>query len=318
MTDGGAEATEFEELLAGLRGTPKRISSKYHYDEAGSKLFEDITRLDEYYPTRRERALLVRTMPDVVADMCPATLVELGAGSAEKSRIILDAMVDAGCGRGFVPIDVSEDFLHETARSLADEYPSLTITPIVGDIIAPIQLPDGLDAPRWVAFLGSTLGNFDEQDASALLSRIRSALQPADRFLLGIDLRPGAHKTKERIELAYNDAAGVTASFSVNLLQVVNDQFGSDFDPSAWTHRSVYSTERGRIETDVVATRAQSVLFPDGSRVEIAAGEAIRTEISSKYDRPTIDALFASAGLQVDQWIEDEDAYYALVLGTPA
>lgn len=318
MTDGGEGAAEFEELLRGLQDSPKRISSKYHYDETGSKLFEEITRLEEYYPTRRERALLEETMPDVVSAMCPATLVELGAGSAEKSRIILDAMVEAGCGQGFVPIDVSEDFLHETARALADEYPSLTITPIVGDIIAPIQLPDGLGSPRWIAFLGSTLGNFDEGDATALLSRVRSALGPADRFLLGIDLRPGQHKTKERIELAYNDAAGVTASFSVNLLQVVNDQFGSDFDTAGWTHRSVYSTERGRIETDVVATREQSVAFPDGTRIDVGAGEAIRTEISCKYDRETIDELFSAAGLRVDRWIEDEDAYYALVLGTPA
>lgn len=315
MTEQSVSTNDLEELLEGLRKDPKTISSKYHYDERGSQLFEEITRLDEYYPTRRERALLESTMPEVVATLRPHTLVELGAGSAEKSRVILDAMRDAGCGEAFVPIDVSEEFLGETARKLVGEYPELTITPVVGDISEPVRLPKGLREPRWIAFLGSTLGNFTDAAGVALLRRVRKAMAELDRFLLGIDLRPGPTKTRERIELAYNDDAGVTAAFSLNLLAVVNDRFGSNFDLEGWEHRARYSVERGRIETDVVATEAQTIRI--GSHTfEIEKGEAVRTEVSGKYDRPTIDELFSAAGLAVDRWIEDDDAYYALVLAS--
>ena len=169
----------------------------------------------------------------------------------------------------------------------------------------------------WIAFLGSTLGNFEADEAVALLRRVRAVLRPADRFLLGVDLRPGSHKSAERIELAYNDAAGLTARFSLNVLAVLNQETGADFDLSAFRHRAVYAVDRGRIETDLVSTRGQVVRFPDGAEIGIAEGEAIRTEISCKYDRPTVDALFGGAGLEVERWVEDSRGYYALVLGRP-
>lgn len=306
---------EVGEFLEGLRSRPRAISSKYHYDERGSELFEAITRLDEYYPTRRERALLEATMPELVRQLAPRTLIELGAGNSEKSRIILDAMVAAESGRAFVPIDVSEDFLADSARQLESEYPSLEITPVVGDIAEPIRRPEGLPEPRWIAFLGSTLGNFDEQAATDLLDRVTNAMTADDRFLLGVDLRPGSGKSRQQVERAYNDAAGVTAEFSLNLLNVVNERFGTDFDLDGWSHRSVYAPEHGRIETDVVATEPQSVTLPDGSNLEIAEGDTIRTEISAKFDRPSIDRLFSAVGLEVERWIEDDEGFYALVLG---
>lgn len=305
------------EVLAGLRLPQKRISSKYHYDELGSELFEEITRLDEYYPTRTEHALLEAWMPTWVDELRPASLVELGAGNSEKSRVILDAMVEAGSGETYVPVDVSNDFLHENARRLRGEYPTLEIVPTVDDITSPVRLPNDLPSPSWIAFLGSTLGNFEPKGAAELLARIGERLRPDDRFLLGIDLRPGAHKSAGRIELAYNDEAGVTERFSLNVLSVLNAEIGTDFDLAGFRHRAVYNVEAGRIETDLVSVLDQVAHMPDGSEVSIREGEAIRTEISCKYDRPTIDELFGRADLTVERWVEDERAYYALVLGRP-
>lgn len=314
----GDDDAMLREVLEGLRRPDKRIASKFHYDKRGSELFERITRLEEYYPTRTERALLERLMPQWVAELRPAALVELGAGSAEKSRVALDAMVAVRSGRAYVPVDVSHDFLQETAAALRAEYPTLAMTPVVADLTAAWTLPPGLPSPAWIAFLGSTLGNFEEPAATRLLRRVRARLRADDRFLLGVDLRPGPHKTVERVERAYDDAPGITAAFSLNLLHVLNDQLGADFDTSAFRHRSFYDAERGRVETYLVATRDMTVTFPEGTRIRIARNEAIRTEISCKYDRPTVDRLFAAAGLAVTRWAEDARAYYALVLGRAA
>lgn len=309
---------ELERVLADLRRPEKRIASRYHYDDVGSRLFEEITELNEYYLTRTERALLHRLMPDLVAELRPATLVELGAGSAEKSRIVLDAMVAAGCGESYVPVDVAEEFLAETAAALRHEYPDLEIVPLVADLNDALDLPDDLPHPRWVAFLGSTLGNFEDEAARALLRRVAARLEDGDRFLLGVDLRPGPRKSRERIEAAYDDSRGLTARFSRNILAVLNAEFGSDFDLDAYEHRSAYNPEMGRIETYLDATRDQVVRFAGGHEIRVAEGESIRTEISAKYDRPVIDDLFASAGLRVDRWMEDDEGLYALVLSAAA
>lgn len=317
---GGADVgdDELREILDGLAGPEKRIPTRYHYDARGSRLFEEITELDEYYLTRTERALLEAWMSSLVGELGPATLVELGAGSAEKSRIILDAMVEKGCARAYVPVDVSAAFLAESAATLRAEYPGLEVVPQVADITGPLVLRADLPHPRWIAFLGSTLGNFDEAEAVALLGRVAGRLEDGDRFLLGVDLRPGPAKSAERVEAAYNDARGITAEFSLNILAVLNDTFGSDFDLDAFEHHSTYNPHTGRIETSLESTRDQTVRFPGGEVVTVARGERIRTEISSKYDRPTIDGLFEAAGLSVDRWIEDDEGLYALVLSGPA
>ncbi len=193
---------ERADVLEELSLPEKQISSKYHYDERGSELFEQITRLDEYYPTRLETALLREWMPRWVADLGLATMVELGAGNAEKSRIILDAMRDHGSAKVYVPVDVSADFLRETARRLSSEYPSLDITPAIADITAPIPLEENLPGPKWVAFLGSTIGNFEHDAAIELLRHVADVMGQGDEFLLGIDLRPGpqrAQRTERRI-----------------------------------------------------------------------------------------------------------------------
>lgn len=311
---GSSVGVDLQEVLAGLGEPLKSIPSKYHYDERGSEIFEEITCLEEYYPTRAERALLEKWMPELVRELRPASLVELGAGSSEKSRVALDAMVDSGCGRAYVPVDVSADFLTATASALEEEYPSLEILPLVADITEPMALPEDLTGPTWVAILGSTLGNFEEGPAVELLQRVAALLRTEDRFLLGVDLRPGKGKSAERIELAYDDSAGVTAAFSLNVLAVLNNAFGCNFDLSAFRHRSHYNAEAGRIETSLSATCEQTVQFPSGDSFHVAEGEEIRTEVSCKYDRPTIDGLFASSGLRVDRWMEDSDGYYVLIL----
>jgi L-histidine N-alpha-methyltransferase len=311
------EGAMLREVLEGLRLADKRIPSKYHYDARGSELFEEITRLEEYYPTRTERALLRRWMPTWVDDLRPATLVELGAGNADKTRVILDAMVRTGAGKCYVPLDVSDAFLRETARSLREAYPTLEIRPVVADITGRLDLPPS-PAPAWLAFLGSTIGNFERDGAVSLLGRIRRELRPADRFLLGIDLRPGPNKSVERIERAYDDAAGVTAAFSLNVLAVLNSELGADFDLEGFRHDSFYDIEKGRIETYLVSVRDQTVRFMDGSEVGLRAGERVRTEVSAKYDRVTIDGMFADADLDVVRWVEDDQGLYALVLGRGA
>ncbi len=302
------------EVLDGLSRAQKELSPKYFYDARGSELFEEITALEEYYPTRTERALLERWMPTWVGHSRPEALVELGAGSAQKSRIVLDAMEGHGCGRLFVPVDVSGDFLHETAATLREEYRGLRIEPAVADMSEALDLPPGLPTPAWFALLGSTIGNFQPPEASRLLGRISAHMRPGDQFLMGADLRPSRHKSLERLEQAYNDAQGVTAEFNLNVLRVLNRELGSDFDLTAFRHVSHYAEQEGRIEMHLEALSVQTVRFPEGIVVEFAPGETIRTEISCKYDRTTVTALLTSAGMSLEEWVEDEQGLFALAL----
>ncbi|HEV2147276.1 MAG TPA: L-histidine N(alpha)-methyltransferase [Longimicrobiaceae bacterium] len=303
-----------EELRDGLSRPQKELPPKYFYDVRGSELFEEITRLPEYYPTRTERALLERWMPEWEGALRPRALVELGAGSAAKTRVVLDAMIATGGGGTYVPVDVSADFLAETAAALRDEYPSLEVVPAVADLSGETELPGGLPEPTLFAFLGSTIGNFTPEEAVALLRQVRRAMRPDDRFLLGVDLR----KDPARIEAAYNDAQGVTAEFNRNMLRVLNHEAGADFDPEAFEHRAFYDRGEHRIEMHLVATAPQTVHVPGVGEVRFAAGESIRTEISCKHDRASVDAMFAAAGLAVERWETDLEGLYALVLGAPA
>jgi L-histidine N-alpha-methyltransferase len=306
-----------DEVLAGLRLPQKELSAKYFYDMRGSELFEQITRLDEYYPTRTERALLEQWMPIWVKELRPAALVELGAGSAEKSRIILDAMSAYETGNLYVPVDVSADFLQDTAARLRVEYDGLRVEPEVVDITGPLEISVSLPRPSWLALLGSTIGNFDPVGAVRLLGRASEQLQPGDRFLIGADLRPGGLKTVGRLESAYNDQDGVTAEFNLNVLRVLNRELGTDFDLAAFRHRAFYNRDEGRIEMHLDAQGDQTITFRDGAgSVRFADGESVRTEISCKYDRATIDSLFQEAGLTVERWAEDPDGFFALMLAT--
>jgi L-histidine Nalpha-methyltransferase len=302
------------EVAAGLSAPQKELSPKYFYDQRGSELFEEITRLPEYYPTRTERALLQGWMPELMVRLGTRTLIELGAGNAEKSRIILDAMRAAGLAELYVPIDVSATFLTQTAATLRREYPGLAVEPAVADIAVELNLPRRIPRPALFAFLGSTIGNFYPPAAIRLLHRIRAAMGPGDRFLLGVDLR----KDIARVEAAYNDSRGVTAAFNRNMLLVLNHELGADFDPEAFEHRAFYDTVTNRIEMHLVSAREQTVSIPGLEPIRFAAGESIRTEISTKYDRDSVAALFDAAGLRIEAWPRDPTTPFGLVLGAPA
>jgi len=302
------------EVAAGLSAPQKELSPKYFYDQRGSELFAEITRLPEYYPTRTERALLQGWMPELMAELGTRTLIELGAGNAEKSRIILDAMRATGLAELYVPIDVSATFLSQTATTLRREYPGLAVEPAIADIAEELNLPRRIPRPALFAFLGSTIGNFYPPAAIRLLRRIRAAMEPGDRFLLGVDLR----KDIARVEAAYNDSRGVTAAFNRNMLLVLNHELGADFDPERFEHRAFYDRVTHRIEMHLVSTRDQVVSIPGLEPIEFAAGESIRTEISTKYDRDSVSALFDTAGLRIEAWPRDPTTPFGLVLGAPA
>jgi L-histidine N-alpha-methyltransferase len=307
------DATAVRDVADGLSRPQKELPPRFFYDEHGSRLFEEITRLPEYYLTRTERTLLARWMPVWVGALKPRTLIELGAGSAEKTRIVLDAISAAADSSVYVPVDVSAEFLDESAGRIGGDYPSIDVVPVVADFTDAFALPDGLPAPALHAFLGSTIGNFAPDDAVALLRRVRDRMSGADRFLMGVDLR----KDPAVIEAAYNDAAGVTAEFNRNMLRVVNVQAGADFDVDAWEHRASYNAADHWIEMHLVSLRDQVVAVPGAGTFSFAAGETIRTEISAKHDRGSVDAMFAASGLRVDEWTTDHDALYALMLASP-
>ncbi|HYC33703.1 MAG TPA: L-histidine N(alpha)-methyltransferase [Gemmatimonadales bacterium] len=309
-----ADPRMLAEVAEGLSAPQKELSPKYFYDHRGSELFEEITRLPEYYPTRTERGILEAWMPDLVRGLGSRTLIELGAGSAEKSRVILDAMRAAGTGEVYVPIDVSASFLSHTATRLRREYPGLRVEPAVADISEELDLPRRFPRPALFAFLGSTIGNFYPAAAVRLLRRVRAAMDPGDRFLMGADLR----KDPARIEAAYNDSRGVTAEFNRNMLRVLNEELGADFDPEAFAHWAFYERQAHRIEMHLVARTRQEVMIPGIGSVSFAEGETLRTEISCKHDRESVASLFGPAGLRIESWRTDPEGLFALIVGAPA
>jgi L-histidine N-alpha-methyltransferase len=309
-----ADPRMLAEVAEGLSSPQKELSPKYFYDQRGSELFEEITRLEEYYPTRTERGLLESWMPSLIRRLGTRSLIELGAGSAEKTRVILDAMRAAGTAELYVPIDVSATFLSQTAARLRREYPRLLVEPAIADISEELSLHRRMPHPALYAFLGGTIGNFYPPAAIRLLGRVRSAMEPGDRFLLGVDLR----KDVARIEAAYNDAAGVTAAFNRNMLLVLNHELGADFDPSAFEHLAFYEREAHRIEMHLVARRPQLVTIPGIGTIPFQAGESLRTEISCKHDRESVAQLFEAAGLEIEAWRTDPESLFALVVGAPA
>ncbi|CAN5406573.1 L-histidine N(alpha)-methyltransferase [soil metagenome] len=302
-----------EEVREGLSRAQKELPPKFFYDVRGSELFEEITQLPEYYLSRTERVLLERWMPEWVADMQPRSLVELGAGSGAKTRIILDAMRAVGEPGYYLPIDVSAEFLRTTTELVRLEYPGITAHPLVADIGEAFDLPADLPRPMLYAFLGSTIGNFAPDAAAALLGRVRRAMRFSDRFLMGVDLR----KDVGRIEAAYNDVQGVTAAFNLNMLHVLNRRLGADFEVAAFEHRASYDVESHCIEMHLVSRQRQRVSIPGAGVFELRAGETIRTEISCKHDLESITGMFNTAGLQLERWESDPEKLFAVILGAP-
>ena len=290
----GGETTRFRrDLLAGLARSPKVASPKWLYDAEGSRLFEDITRLPEYYPTRQEAALLREVAPRWAARFgADAVLVEFGSGASEKTRIVLDAAPDLAA---YVPIDISADALDLAARRIAEAYPSLRIAPLVGDFLHLGALPAGIGSGRRIGFFpGSTIGNLERDEAIAFLKAARGLLGDDALFVLGVDL------VKEAATLiaAYDDAAGVTAAFNRNLLVRANRELGAGFDVDAFAHRAVWNAAASRMEMHLEATREMSVEI-DGRTIAFARGETIHTESSRKYSEASVRELAEAAGWRV-------------------
>lgn len=304
------------DVLDGLTRPFKELPPKHFYDARGSELFERICELPEYYPTRAERSILDRQADAIVRETGAGELVELGSGSAEKARILLEAMARAGTLRRYVPVDVSETVVHDAARQLVDEFDDLQVHGVIGDFERHLdRVPPPADVPRIVALLGGTIGNFPPGSRRTLLRKIRSLLGEHDRLLLGTDLV----KDPDVIEAAYDDAQGITAEFNRNVLHVINRELDADFTPGLFDHIAFFDRRHEWIEMRLRARRPCSVRIAAlGMRVEFAAGEELRTEISAKFTRPRIEADYAASGLALDRWFTDGGRRFALSLARRA
>ena len=307
-TDRGETARFRRDLIAGLSRSPKVASPKWFYDAEGSHLFEAITRLPEYYPTRQEAALLRRVLPQWAARFGPdAALVEFGSGASEKTRIVLDAAPDLGA---YIPIDISADALDAAARRIAEAYPALTVMPLVGDFLHLGALPAGIGQGRRVGFFpGSTIGNLERDEAVAFLTAARGLLGPDALFILGVDLV----KAPETLIAAYDDSAGVTAAFNRNLLVRANRELGAGFDVDAFAHRAAWNATASRMEMHLEATRDMTVLF-EGRHIAFRRGETIHTESSRKYTEDSVRELAEAAGWTVAGFETSPDPAVALAL----
>jgi L-histidine N-alpha-methyltransferase len=295
---------------------PKELAPKYFYDERGSQLFERITELPEYYPTRAERSILAERSAEILAAAGePSTLVELGSGSAAKTRHLLSAMRDAGCLDTYVPVDISVEITHETAECLVQEYPGLAVRGLVCDFEHHLErIPNG-GGSRLVAFLGGTIGNLYPDARREFLTRLATLLGPGDRLLLGTDLV----KEPARLEAAYDDSLGVTAEFNKNVLRVLNRELGADFDLAAFEHVARYDAPEARMDIRLRSLADQTVRLAGlDMEVTFAAGEEMRTEISSKFTRERLEGVYAEAGLEMSGWFTDDAGDYALSIARAA
>jgi L-histidine N-alpha-methyltransferase len=310
--DADAAATMARDVRDGLSGEFKELAPKYFYDERGSQLFEQITELDEYYPTRAERSILAERATEIVATAArPRTLVELGSGSAAKTRHLLSAMRDAGCLGTYVPVDISEEITHATADLLVQEYPGLAVRGLVCDFEHHLERIPAVDDGRLIAFLGGTIGNLYPSARHEFLTRLAALMSPGDRLLLGTDLV----KDTDRLERAYDDFGEVTAEFNKNVLRVLNRELGADFDLDAFEHVARYDAAEARMDIRLRSTAAQTVRLDElDLEVEFAVDEEMRTEISSKFTRDRLEEIYDRAGLRMSGWFTDEAEDYALSL----
>jgi L-histidine N-alpha-methyltransferase len=294
----------------GLLSSPKTMPPKYLYDSHGSDLFEQITRQEEYYQTSTELEILRRIAPLIMDRVRPTAVIEFGSGSASKTRTLLDEMRRAGRLEGYGMLDVSEAALRTAANALIESYPRLQVECELADFEQPQPLPFP-GKRRLLVFFGSTIGNFEIEHAQAFLRGPAERMHDDDAFLIGFDLI----KDIEIVERAYNDAAGITAAFNKNLLTVLNRELGADFDLSAFDHRAFYNEPESRIEMHLVASTAQRVRLLDlDLTIEFAAGESLRTELSHKYTRRSVEALLEAGNLTLDMWETDPDGKFALGL----
>ena len=314
LQDGGYFASMADDVRRGLTSTPKKLLPKYFYDAHGSSLFEQITELPEYYPMRAESALLKAHAAHIMASLQPDEIVELGSGSSTKTQILLDAQDGSHPLTAYLPIDVSESIVRHAAGELHKRYPELMIHGVVGDFERHLDKVPASAGGRLVLFLGSTIGNLEAEPRVQLLSAIRELLGPNDHLLLGTDLV----KDIDVIELAYNDAAGVTAAFNLNILNVINDGLDADFHAGAYKHVSYYNRDDDRIEMHLKPLVPQTVrLKAIDLTVDLRPDETIWTESSHKFTRETVSAMLNAAGLEMDEWLTGDQPAFGLALASP-
>jgi L-histidine N-alpha-methyltransferase len=307
---GSATRALRRDVLFGLRQTPKSLPPKWFYDELGSDLFDQITRLPEYYPTRTEAAIL-RAQAAAIAEATGAnTLVELGSGTSEKTRMLLDALQARGTLRRFIPFDVDAGVLQTAGAAILAEYPGIEVDAVCGDFEKHLpEIPSG--GTRLIAFLGSTIGNLTPGPRSKFLAALAAVMSPGDSLLLGTDLV----KDAGRLVRAYDDSAGVTAAFNRNVLAVVNRELDADFDLEAFAHVARWNSDEERIEMWLRSTRSQRVSVDALSlAVDFGAGEDMLTEVSCKFRRERVTAELAAAGLTLTHWWTDPNGDFGLSL----
>ncbi len=311
QTPAEEQAAMAREVRAGLAARPlPSLPSKYFYDEQGGALFDEITRLPEYYLTRTEEALLPAVAREAVERVRPRDLVELGSGVGGKVRVLLDAMEEAGTLESCTLLDISESAIANSLAQLRSERPRLKASGVVGDFLTALRSV-GPGESRLIAFLGSTIGNIHPQDVPAFFRSAASILAPGDAVLVGLDLV----KDRTRLEAAYNDARGVTAEFNRNILRVMNARLGADFDAAAFDHVAFYDPDHAWIEMRLRARRALDVRVPGAATaLSLPAGGEIRTEISCKYTRAALEAALSGTGLMLDEWRTDPESLFALAL----
>jgi L-histidine N-alpha-methyltransferase len=312
-TTGSARSQEqrlAQDVREGLRAALPTVPCAYLYDDRGSRLFDEITRQPEYYQTRTEEVLLDRIAGTVAEAVRPQELVELGSGVGRKIRSVLDALAQIDGPRRCTLFDINERFLTDSVSRLAAEYPAVRFAGVHGDFRHDLTRL-GAGGSRLVMLLAGTMGNVHPDGLGPFLRSVAGQLDPGDGFLAGVDLV----KDKEHLEEAYNDRAGVTAAFNLNILRVLNRELGADFDPEAWEHRAFYDTEREWIEMRLRSLRPQRVTLPAIDVVrDFGPGDEIRTEISAKYTRESLRSRLAGTGLGLDQWHTDPEQRFALAL----
>ncbi|MFF7197747.1 L-histidine N(alpha)-methyltransferase [Streptomyces sp. NPDC088197] len=301
------------DVLGGLTTAPRTLPPKWFYDKRGSDLFEQITRLPEYYPTRAEQEILTRRAPEIAQLTRAATLIELGSGSSRKTRLLLDALTSGGTLSRYAPLDVSASALEEAGEAIVRDYPGLRVAATVADFESGLALSDE-PGPRLLAFLGSTIGNFDAAQRRAFYRTLSLSLTSDDVLLLGADLV----KDPDVLVRAYDDSQGITAEFNKNVLHVLNRELGADFDPDAFDHVALWNTDHERIEMHLRSRTAQTVKIPDlDLTTGFTPGEHLRTEISCKFRRDSLTAELHEGGFTVRHWWTDPQSRFALLLAVP-
>jgi L-histidine N-alpha-methyltransferase len=309
--DGNAERSLADDVLDGLTRPFKELPPKHFYDARGAELFDRICELPEYYPTRAERAILEEAAEEIAEITGAVELVELGSGTAAKTRVLLDAMHSAGTLDRYIPVDVTETMVRDCAAELTSEYHGLRVHGVIGDFERHLDLVPPADGPRIVAFLGGTIGNFPPGSRRRFLRKIARLLGPDDHLLMGTDLV----KDPSVLEAAYDDAQGITAEFNRNVLRVLNRELGADFDPEDFEHVALFDSQHEWIEMRLRATREHTTIVRDlDLPVHFDVGEELRTEISAKFTPERLEGDLAAAGLELARWLTDPDALFALTL----